>query len=177
MATHFLLIFFLSLKPSRSFPVFSKVTRAVSSLDATKIVWFRDHALRIHDNDALTAAVKDSLVSSTDASIIPIYLWTSHSEGPVDVKSGGTAKNVFVANALEGLNSALNGSLIIGNVKEESSSIKSEEEDRGANGNTINELIQICQRSGANEVYYLKSTDENKKDNVAQELKRNGIYR
>jgi deoxyribodipyrimidine photo-lyase len=163
------LTLFLSLHPSSSFSGALKAARYRSSLGATKIVWFRDHALRIHDNEAISAAVADSSTSLTKTSIVPVYLWTTVGDESVDKKTGGTAKDVFVANALQSLNAALKGALVIGSVK-----IK-EQENKDINTNMINELIEVCRKSNAKEVYYLKSHHENKDDLVAQELTQNRI--
>ena len=69
---------------------------------ATRVVWFRDHALRVRDNDALSAAVAGA--SEVHCSIVPVYLWKSPLEllAPIDTTTGGTASDVFVANARAG---------------------------------------------------------------------------
>ena len=164
MVTIFFLTFFLRINPSRSF---SAHVSPSSSSPSKKIVWFRDHALRINDNEALTAAVKESLTSSS--SILPVYLWTSSAEEksqlgtgrPVDKSTGGTARDVFVANALDSLNSTLGGTLSLGLVNDRT--------------DFAEELVEICRQAKADEVYYLKSHDAKVEDFVINKLCENGI--
>jgi len=70
-----------------------------------KLVWFRDHALRMSVNQALAKAVEAAKLS--DSKILPVFLWTS----PVDQRTGGTASDVFRAHALMDLNETLGGNL------------------------------------------------------------------
>lgn len=166
-----ILTFFLSLQSSKSISVTeqrSSVHR--SALKSTKIVWFRDHALRINDNEAFAVAAKETSSAATDTSIIPVYLWsTGSSNGAIVAKSGGTAKDVFVADAVQNLNSALGNALVIGSVKLDNEGITT------TSMNVINELVEVCRRSDAKEVYYLKSNNENDHDLVAEQLILNGI--
>ena len=176
--------FLLSLRSSQSFSTTSLHRGRQSSLEATKIVWFRDHALRINDNEALTTAIQDSSGNGSDATILPLYLWpattsTHIGQNPIDPKTGGTAKDVFISSALQNLHSALGNSLIIGSVNVD---IDVEDLDTTSgtgtgslDTSTIKELIEVCRRSDAKEVYYLKSHRENKKDHIAEHLIQNGI--
>jgi len=76
-----------------------------SSSGRNKLVWFRDHALRIRHNQALTKAVEAAKLS--DSKILPVFLWTSR----VDQRTSGTASDIFRAHALMDLNETLGGNL------------------------------------------------------------------
>ncbi len=138
---------------------------------ARKLVWFRDHALRVNDNEALTSAVEESVESSS--SIIPVYLWGTSSAStetqqnlslsPINERTGGSAKDLFTANALKSLNNTLDGTLSLGVVEESSTSI-------------ANELINICKKSNAKEIYYLKSHCEKFEKEIEYKLMENGIH-
>ena len=117
------------------------------------IVWFRDHALRVKDNESLTSAVQEAI--SLSAPVMPVYLWTA----PIDERTGGKAKDVFVAQALKGLNETLNGSLSLGLVVDD----------------VATELIEICQRSSATQVFYLKSHNEHFESKLQGLLKEAGV--
>ncbi len=179
------------------------------NLQATKIVWFRDHAIRINDNEAISTAVNDCIseseFKSTSAfesntnirsnniqnnSVLPLYLWSTVEEvthigtaegkdartgTPISKETGGTAKDVFVANALQSLNNALDNNLLIGSVKINNNHENENTEIINNNKIIIQELIQICHKSNADSVYYLKSHYENKHDTIADELIQNGI--
>ena len=94
-----------------------------------RIVWFRDHALRIQDNEAISKAIIEcgqeveeesklpSLSSSSSSSssshsftssIIPIYLWD---KDIMKEASGGTASDLFIAHTLKSINEKLDGML------------------------------------------------------------------
>jgi len=202
-----------SLQTSYSFSISSSLNGArissrttsstTSSAPAKKIVWFRDHALRIDDNEALASAIKDS---TSSFSIIPVYLWTTstsaaaaaagdnmiHQDGtvqpirtltPINVKTGGTARDVFMANALDGLNSTLRGNLAIGLVDNHDDSDDDHDHDdpladtkmKSSSVNAAKELIRICEQTNAKEVYYLKSHDETAEKDMITLLKENGI--
>ena len=136
---------------------------------AVKVVWFRDHALRVRDNDALSAAL-DKSTSQLPSKIVPIYLWRSHAESlaPVDSTTGGTASDVFVANALDNLNRTLCGELSLGIVQGTSS----------INAQALfhtEEIVHICQATGASEVYYTESFDREFENALAINLRDRGI--
>jgi len=155
-----------------------------SAIDAVKVVWFRNHALRVRDNDALHDAVKDSLgalsgptgvdtnhSNDNKAVVVPVYLWSSSSstdetsdDSPVDVITGGTASDVFLANALNSLNQTLFGRLSVGllieNVQPEL---------------CADELATICKNSGAFEIYYMESYDQEFETALREELTLRGI--
>lgn len=133
-----------------------------------KIIWFRDHALRVNNNKALVSAVENCIVDSS--LLIPVFLWgmrgsiskNSSLSLPIDERTGGTAKDVFVTNALKDLNNTLHGSLSLGSVPEDSISV-------------AKELVSLCKKSGANEIYYLKSFDEKLEEDIEKRLLENGI--
>lgn len=132
-----------------------------------KLVWFRDHALRVNDNEALTSAVEES--SEISSAIIPVYLWgtSSHSTEsesllPINERTGGSAKDLFTANALKSLNETLDGSLFLGVVEETPASVASE-------------LIHICKTTNAKEIYYLQSHCEKFEKEIEYKLVENGI--
>jgi deoxyribodipyrimidine photolyase len=80
----------------------------------------------------------------------------------VNEKTGGTAKDVFVVNALHGLNATLNGSLLVGIVD----SIQHD---------AARELVGICKTVNASKVYYLKSHNEMEESKLEMKLKEQGI--
>jgi len=139
-----------------------------------KIVGFRDHALRVNNNKALVSAVENCIADSS--LLVPIFLWGTSTCGsasaseklsppsplPIDERTGGTAKDVFVTNALKDLNATLHGSLSIGMVLEDSASV-------------AKELINLCKQSDANEIYYLKSFDEKLEQDIEKRLLENDI--
>ena len=145
-------------------------------------MWFRDHALRIRDNDALDAAAKDAKRSSDDLApriptggIVPVYLWTSSSSSSVDDATGGTASDVFVANALDHLNRTLFGRLSLGLVV-----VPSVEESHDGGAEDLarvcaDEITEICRRAGASEVYYTESFDEAFEDALREGLNERGL--
>lgn len=114
--------------------------------------------------------------------LIPVFLWpknggtkscSTDSAGGQDRPSrggsitmektgGGTAKDVFVVNALQSLNATLNGNLSVGMVE-------------NTLHDTVRELTDICQRVNANKVYYLKSHKEKEESILEMKLKENGI--
>lgn len=169
--TLFLLGSHRSVSSAFSFPLASNFARFQSSLGAVKVVWFREHALRIHDNEAVSAAVNDCVsdANNENNSILPVYLWNTFGDTPIDKETGGTAKDVFVANALHSLNSSLDDGLHVGTVK------ISNQDDKEINEKMIKELVEVCRRSNSDCVYYLKSHHENKYDLVATELIQHGI--
>jgi deoxyribodipyrimidine photolyase len=166
-----------------------------TNLAATKIVWFREHAIRINNNEAISTAVNDCISESganinsnnvQNNSILPLYLWstvedtdigtgkgtgqgTTEIGTPISKETGGTAKDVFVANALQSLNNVLDNRLLIGGVK------INKQDDTEINIKMIQELIRVCHKSNADSVYYLKSYHENKHDTIAKQLIQNGI--
>ena len=154
---------------------------AVSTSDAaaagpsTVVVWFRDHALRVRDNDALGAAVEATTTTTTTttttlrqnikhgdedggSSILPLYLWSGASGAlPFDARTGGTASDVFVAHALDGLNRTLSGKLAMGLV------VPAGDNDHEAEPRPhlfADELASVCFRGGASEIYYTESHDK-----------------
>jgi len=122
---------------------------SVSTGTTARLVWFRDHSLRVRDNDALYHAV-NSMKNKT--SVVPVYIWNASDEtddgSPVDATTGGTASDVFLANALNGLNQTLFGKLsvgiLIGEIQPEM---------------YAEELARTCKNIGASEVYYMESYD------------------
>jgi deoxyribodipyrimidine photolyase len=95
---------------------------ALCTVGGVKIVWFRSHALRTRDNDALRTAILEVETRRTrSAKTTPpcefpvsnnpilrfVYLWDR------PVHQGGTASDVFVANTLNSLNQTLSGRLDI----------------------------------------------------------------
>ena len=100
----------LWLQPASSLSSASTSTSASTQTHSTtKVVWFRNHALRIRDNDALHTAIEESQAAAAAATVatnvknvFSVYLWSSENSGsPVDTTNGGTARDVFVANALD----------------------------------------------------------------------------
>ncbi len=141
-----------------------------SKADAVRVVWFRDHALRVRDNDALDAALTASRsTNKPHGRIVPIYLWKSFdSLIPIDPVTGGTASDVFVANALGHLNRTLNGGLSMGKVG------TSDSHDMQTQF-YADELANICSTTGASEVYYMESHDIEFEDALRENLKNIGL--
>ena len=157
----------------------------VSSTTATdtrrnKVVWFRDHCLRVQDNEALTKAVKDALSSNGDRagtddisaspSIVPVFLWKGYnSNSPVDTATGGTAKDVFVSYALQSLNASLHGKLNIGQLDNGNS------DSMESSIVIADELASICTRVNADTIYYPLSHSKNAEDRLKSELEARGL--
>lgn len=147
------------------------------------VVWFRDHALRIHDNLALVNAIHGKRYHrapmldnnnprydfTCQSSIVPVFLWEQKEcgESMVLEKMGGWAKDVFVINALHSLNVTLDGNLSVGIVD-------ATQHDDTATA-TARELTEICHRAHANEVYILKSHREQEDGMIEMKLRENGI--
>ena len=132
-------------------------------LSSTAVVWFRDHCLRTLDNEALTAAV-----DADDTAVLPVFLWPTRGDGSeqaaiVDPTTGGTAKDVFVAQALDQLNTTLNGELHVGLVADDSPSA------------IAAELNSICAAVGADAVYYPLTHSKDMEDELKTELDKCGI--
>jgi deoxyribodipyrimidine photolyase len=106
---------------------------------------------------------------------------------PINERTGGTAREVFMANALDGLNSTLRGNLALGLVDVDIDvNINSDmdvEADTDMNTKmrfskasaSAKELISICHNVNAKEVYYLKTHDETEEKDIETILKENGI--
>jgi len=128
---------------------------------STAVVWFRDHCLRTLDNEALGASVASGVTSA----VVPVFLWPSHggSKAVVNPATGGTAKDVFVAHALDQLNATLDGSLRIGFVVDDSPSA------------IAAELKSICRSVEADTVYYPLSHSKKMEDKLHWELAKCGV--
>lgn len=141
--------------------------RAVESLalSSTAVVWFRDHCLRTLDNEALTSAVD----ADTSAAVVPVFLWPTRGDGGgeqaaiVDPATGGTAKDVFVAQSLYQLNVTLHGKLRVGLVADDSPSA------------IAAELKSICGTVGADAVYYPLAHSKDMEVELKAELDKCGI--
>ena len=120
-----------------------------SSSGRNKLVWFRDHALRMRDNQALTKAVEAAKLS--DSKILPVFLWTSR----VDQRTGGTASDVFLAHALMGLNETLGGNLAFYILK----SMESGDDAKRLAAEINEQLVQVCDKYDCDEIYYSESAD------------------
>ena len=156
--THQLLLL-LSITFSDSLSFSDTPVRSRSS--AKKVVWFRNHGLRIRDNEALYRAVEDAAVGNVGHSILPVYLWNQQQQTNDDDKKrsndinddihladygGGTASEVFIANTLHHLNhTSLHGSLTAGLCTTATTP-----------KHIVNELTSICSQMEATEVYYLE---------------------
>ena len=127
-------------------------------LSSTVVVWFRDHCLRTLDNEALTAAVADD----ANSAVVPVFLWHGDGSNAVDPATGGTAKDVFVAQALDQLNATLHGRLRVGLVEDDGPSIAAE-------------LKSICGTVGADAVYYPLTHSKEVEDELKTELDKCGI--
>ena len=140
-------------------------TTAAGQRTATRVVWFRDHCLRLSDNPSLSAAVEACLRSSSSSSsddpdgggrVLPVFLWQMGTDVARE-GHGGTARDVLVARALGHLDRALGGggTLRLGAVPPPVGGGK------GAKvvGGVADELARICQRAGATEVYYPLGAD------------------
>lgn len=148
----------LSLRSAFRFSVVSFVSVRSLSTTSSKLVWFRDFALRIHDNVALSSAVL-----SDDAAIKtfiqPISLVTSP-----NLRTGGTARDVFTVNALESLNQSLFGTLKLGMISSD------------CPRDIASELINACKSLNSNEIYYLKSQDDTFESELEKILMENGLF-
>ena len=168
----------------------SSIRVVPSAAATTRVVWFRDHVLRIRDNDALDAAVKAShaaaseAIAITQSKIVPVYLWSgvnnnNNDLSPVDVATGGIASDVFVANVLDHLNRTLCGQLslgIIGSGVGSSSSESSLVTVQEAQARLCaDELACICRKTGATEVYYMESHDNEFEDALRRNLEESGL--
>ena len=136
-------------------------TTAAGQRTTTRVVWFRDHCLRLSDNPSLSAAVEACLRSSSDdpdggGRVLPVFLWQMGTDVARE-GHGGTARDVLVARALGHLDRALGGggTLRLGAVPPPVGGGK------GAKvvGGMADELARICQRAGATEVYYPLGAD------------------
>ena len=88
-------------------------TTAAGQRTMTRVVWFRDHCLRLSDNPSLSAAVEACLRSSSDdpdggGRVLPVFLWQMGTDVARE-GHGGTARDVLVARALGHLDRALGG--------------------------------------------------------------------
>jgi len=120
-----------------------------SSSGRNKLVWFRDHALRVSDNKALTKAVEVAKLS--DSKILPVFVWTS----PVDERTGGTASDVFRAHVLMDLNETLGGNLTFYIMKTRESG-----DDAERLAAEINEqLVYVCVKYDCDKIYNSESAD------------------
>lgn len=127
-----------------------------------KVVWFRSNSLRVKDNVALHTAVQESKIDSS--SIIPIYLWNNH----IDTETGGTAKDVFVVNAIKNLNNTLSGNLQVG-------LLNTEKENIDGASCIVEELTSICQKLDADEVFYLKSHNDDFEEELVRRFAVNNL--
>lgn len=108
--------------PARGGPINRSKPHANNNNNNNKIVWFRPHAVRTLDNEALRVAVEEyskSMVATTNDGIAPapgslrfVFLW----DRPLLLKTrqdsgGGTASDVFLVRALDALNQTLGGNL------------------------------------------------------------------
>jgi len=146
------------------------------------ITWFRNHALRINDNEALCSAMNDC-GSSSNNNVFPIYLWETNSkEGTViDEADGGTASELFVAHALDALNDSLNGTLTMGFIECQ------DKNEHDSSDCTVDELISerahayalelsnICHHTHSSQLYYITSNDIPFEKKLVQLLNENGI--
>ena len=133
----------------------------VLALSSTAVVWLRDHCLRTLDNEALTAAV-----DADTSAVVPVFLWPTHGDGSsdaVDPATGGTAKDVFVAHALDQLNSTLSGQLHVGLVADDSPSA------------IATELKSICGTVGADTIYYPLTHSKDMEGELKKDLDKCGI--
>ncbi len=144
-----------------------KQTSEASRADAVRVVWFREHALRVRDNDALDAAMAAS--AAPQNKIVPVYLWKSfNSLSFIDISTGGTASDVFVANALDHLNQTLCCGLSLGMVE------PSDAHDVQALL-YAEELAHVCKVVGASEMYYMESHDCEFEEALRRNLHDNGL--
>lgn len=119
--------------------------------DDIKIVWMRDFALRIHENEALYTAVERISQHDIGSKILPIYLV------PPSIKNGGTAGDVFIAQVLKSLDEEnnFNGNLML---------LPYENDDM------INVLSKLAAEVDAKEVYYLESFDSLQEEKIQHDL-------
>lgn len=165
-----------------SFPL--SITPAPSKSTCNKIVWFRDHGLRIQDNEALYNAIKacqqhtTNVQSSADDQsspmIIPIYLWNR--DPYQDSSGGGTASELFIAHTLKFINEQLDGNLVQGFIDgiDEDKFLQGhinsplQQDSIIMNLNTfvkkraaivVKELLSICEATSSTDIYYISSSD------------------
>lgn len=131
----------LSLRSAFRLSVVSFVSVKSLSTTSTRVVWFRDFALRIHDNAALASAILSN-DAGIKTRIQPISLFTFP-----NLRTGGTARDVFTVNALSSLNQSLSGTLKLGMITSD------------CPRDTAKELIHACRSLNSREIYYLKSQD------------------
>lgn len=157
------------------FHVSHQITTTETSA-TNKIVWFRDHGLRLQDNEALFRAMDECQPSS---SIIPIYLWGKDFGNDA---SGGTASDLFIGHTLKSLDKKLDGALGQGFVK-----IEGVDHDCIPKHTSVdacidakasvfaNELKAICEATCSSEVYYIRSSDRIFEEKLINRLNHKGI--
>ena len=139
-----------------------------------KIAWFRNHALRLNDNESLLAAIEEC--NSETSTIVPVFLWEKHSG---DDGSGGTASELFTAHSLKSLSLRLDGKLGIGYVTSKNSN---SQQDRDVNQivddvalQLVKEIVSICEKNSANEIFYIRSSNVLLEERISNFLTQNGI--
>ena len=149
----------------------SHVLSSIRALSTSthKLVWFRDHALRIQDNEALHTAIAET---DENGSIQPFYLWQSSAKdatypNPINTQTGGTARDVFTATALKSLNQTFHGNLAVG--------LLDSSPDECQATSIAKELVHICKSSNLNEIFYQRSYNDEVENAIAKELEKNGI--
>ena len=140
-----------------------------------KIAWFRNHALRINDNESLLAAIEEC--NSEISTIVPIFLWEKHSE---DDGSGGTASELFTAHSLKSLSLRLDGKLGIGCVTTNKKSNLQQDSDvhqivDDTASQLVKEIVSICEKNSANEIFYIRSNNVMLEERISNFLIQNGI--
>lgn len=139
-----------------------------------KIAWFRNHALRLNDNESLLAAIKEC---SSPSTIIPIYLWEKKQS---DDQTGGTASVLFTAHALKSLSLQLEGKLGMGSIATTNQNLQSS----SGNANHIvdevasrlaKEIVAICEKNDSSEIFYIRSNNLLLEDKLSEFLVANGI--
>jgi deoxyribodipyrimidine photolyase len=173
---------------------------AATKPSTNKVVWFRNHVLRIQDNQALDEAISECQRSSSSSSstsltdsasaIIPIYLWDEQCNDDINT-SGGTASDLFIAHTLKSLNDSMDGMLGQGFIEKSVTADADETTTQNqqnyhsnidineiidTNASTmVKELVSICEKSSSSDIYYIRSNNVPLEEKIIHYLHENGI--